>query len=755
MTQINSNINNNYNHDRQQVRFKSNEQVSQIPDVQIPDMYYMPNNKPKGFKETLKKVDVFNIIVPWFEHPLLMLGTCAGISLGVDAFDRSCNKEYSKSILGKAANFGDRIERSKIVQSEPVQSALGGINKYWKQFKTFLKKSDVINAMVTTPSQPEWDMPKEEMKNLEYRVISRYKNLLRKFNIVPEKTSEGKEIFKSLAIGELDINAEEARQLKKLYNVSSLNKIPEAELTCRLTLQRAGVPEAEIKTILSNPEPLKAMGEKLKSIQGFTTEQLEKIMKDEFGSEEVAKMVKEGSYKLKNVRMCDVNKLTRLPGCSYQPFGNVTSFEEVGNRANSIIEGLGAKTKTGKAMSKFLQMVHRGFTFGGTKFGVMLFVAPMLVETMLNTKKADNKEKPGTLANGLINAVSWVFVFPIVLAGIHAYGGIQYAGMGKEKVQKYRDLIKQFNNRVEAKEFTTKSAYDEAYKALKGELKALKEVKNESLLTKVLRKVSAFTKADLEKIKPFNNDKPFKNFMRKIPNFMRDAAYTPARFLVFMLAGIPLIDKLIEKCTSKIFGKPYNSEQEIEFSEKKKEQEEYAFDDLRKRLYDIQREKMNSANLPQKEISDEEAAAAAAAELKALNADEELPKEELPKEAASAEKIPEQAEAVKLNKQEEKPEELQQKIPEEQVKPAVKQEHIEPKQAYEMQRRDNYTYIPSSENVLNKADSSGKYSKYVPAQTGVQITKTFDNSALDAALNRANRAEDRAIKILAGNFENL
>ena len=754
MTQINSNINNNYNYDRQQVRFKSNEQTSQIPDVQIPDMYYMPNNKPKGFKETLKKVDMFNIIVPWFEHPLLMLGTCAGISLGVDAFDRSCNKEYSKSILGKAANFGDRIEQSKFVKSESVQGVLGGISKYWKQFKTFLKKSDVINAMVTTPSQPEWDMPKEEMKNLEYRAISRYKNLLRKFSIVPEKNSEGKEIFKPLAIGELDINADEAKQLKELYNVSSLNKIPETELTCRLTLQRAGVPEAEIKTVLSNPEPLKAMGEKLKSIQGFTEEQLERIMKDEYGSEEVAKMVKEGSYKLKNVRMCDVNKLTRIPGCSYQPFGNVTSFEEVGNRANSIIEGLGAKTKTGKAMSKFLQMVHRGFTFGGTKFGVMLFVAPLLVETMLNTKKAENKEKPGTLANGLINSVSWVFVFPIVLAGIHAYGGIQYAGMGKEKVQKYRDLIKQFNERVDAKEFSTKSAYDEAYRALKGELKTLKEVKNESLLTKVLRKISAFTKADLEKIKPFNNDTTFKNFMRKIPNFMRDAAYTPARFLVFMLVGIPLVDKLIEKCTSKVFGKPYNSEQEIEFSEKKKEQEEYAFDDLRKRLYDTQREKMN-ANLPQEEISDEEAAAAAAAELEALNVDKEPEKEKVSTEELSKKDTPEQAETATLNKPEEKPEVVQQKVPEEPVKQTVKQEPVEQKPANELQRRDNYTYIPSSENVLNKADTMGKYPKYVPAQTAAPITKTFDNSALDAAINRANRAEDRAIKILAGNFENL
>jgi hypothetical protein len=71
------------------------------------------------------------------------------------------------------------------------------------------------------------------------------------------------------------------------------------------------------------------------------------------------------------------------------------------------------------------------------------------------------------------------------------------------------------------------------------------------------------------------------------------------------------------------------------------------------------------------------------------------------------------------------------------------------------QKRDNYTYIPSSENVIKKNQKSGDTNKYIPSQMGVKFNKTFDNSGLEAALRRADRAEQRAIQVLAGNFNNI
>ena len=67
-------------------------------------------------------------------------------------------------------------------------------------------------------------------------------------------------------------------------------------------------------------------------------------------------------------------------------------------------------------------------------------------------------------------------------------------------------------------------------------------------------------------------------------------------------------------------------------------------------------------------------------------------------------------------------------------------------------KRDNYTYIPSSENLLNQNNPLQQANKYIPAQTAVKFNKTFDNSGLEAALRRADRAEKRAINTLAGNF---
>ena len=71
-----------------------------------------------------------------------------------------------------------------------------------------------------------------------------------------------------------------------------------------------------------------------------------------------------------------------------------------------------------------------------------------------------------------------------------------------------------------------------------------------------------------------------------------------------------------------------------------------------------------------------------------------------------------------------------------------------------LEKRDNYSYIPSSENVLKKETKESEATKYIPSQLGAKINKTFDNSGLEAALKRADRAEQRALRTLAGNFDN-
>ena len=85
----------------------------QIPDVQLPDLYYMPNNNqgPKNFKEAVKQADPMGFISPMVEHPLLALLVTGGVFKGFDVLGEHFGGEYNKSLVGKAANFGDKIQK--------------------------------------------------------------------------------------------------------------------------------------------------------------------------------------------------------------------------------------------------------------------------------------------------------------------------------------------------------------------------------------------------------------------------------------------------------------------------------------------------------------------------------------------------------------------------------------------------------------------------------------------------------------------
>ena len=73
------------------------------------------------------------------------------------------------------------------------------------------------------------------------------------------------------------------------------------------------------------------------------------------------------------------------------------------------------------------------------------------------------------------------------------------------------------------------------------------------------------------------------------------------------------------------------------------------------------------------------------------------------------------------------------------------------------EKLDNYTYIPSQDNIIKEDINSANGIKrsYIPSQEAANIQKNFDNSGLDKALQKADRAEARALKILAGNFEGM
>ena len=68
---------------------------------------------------------------------------------------------------------------------------------------------------------------------------------------------------------------------------------------------------------------------------------------------------------------------------------------------------------------------------------------------------------------------------------------------------------------------------------------------------------------------------------------------------------------------------------------------------------------------------------------------------------------------------------------------------------------DKHTYIPSSENALGKEAEAKILNRYIPSQEGANVAQVYDNSGLDAAFARADRAEKIAIETLNGNFRML
>ena len=753
MNQISSNTNNNYRLKQSQMSFKANEQLPieqpvqsektiDLSQVQIPDLYYTPEDsfQQQGFKETLKKADVMGLIYPWVAHPLMMLGTCAGLAYGVDKFSKACSGDYEKSLLGKAAKFGDSVENSKFVQSKEVQKVLGWGNDGVKRVNHFFRNSDVINAIKTTPSMPEWAIVKQEMFNQGQRLTEEFVRITDTLHLTEDKP---------VLLKDLGLDKAEKEFIKQKFSVKDISKAPQSEVVNTILLKRLGKSESEISSIINMGDGAnQAVKDEILKELGVSKDLLEKIKKE--GPAKYVDDVHAAVTKVKGKVKIGAGHYNFLG--PIQPFERTIGCDELFNRFHSMTKGAGAKTSTGRFMSKFLQKLHRGFTFGGGKLGVLMFVSPLLVETMLDVGKADKDQKIGTAAHGLVESVSWVFTFPIALKIMHSLAGAQYAGMGKDKVELYRSKIAEFNKKAMGDDFKTIGEYKEARRILEKELKDLKKVEGQNLLTKISRKLGSFLTMDLETIKSFRNGDVATNTLRKIPNFFKNLGGVPMRLVVWGLLSMGLLGGAITKCTKMMFGNFYDRFKEEEYEAKKEEQKKFLKEDLQKRLLQAQARKLQSAQVAQ--VADV-VPQVVPNEVKTPQSEINQMQQEQPVKPI----VTPQNEVKTLEQNDVK------SFNEEVINNPVKQNIVSQEPKYipsqdsvikptQPSKLDNYTYIPSSENIFAKK-SETQENKYIPSQMGAKFNKTFDNSGLQGALARADRAEKKALETLAGNFNGM
>ena len=710
MTQINSNFN---------IQNYAGQQQKQQQTVRIPNYYYVPDTySPQSVKEVVKENPFYDMFLkPFVEHPVAVLATWLGLGVGLDAYSTACSGKYEDSLVKKAANFGDNIQNSKIIQNKPVQAVISGLGSVGNAGKKAVQNSAILRAMKDTPTMPEWSTVKTQMFNQKQEVVQDFIRITEALKLDSAEAPSLKNI---------GLNDREITMLKKTFNVQKISQIPETEAVNQVLLDRLGKTPEEIKKIQGmGAASTKAVKTEILKEMGLDAEKLKLIKDDVYGK--YINDVKTAAGKVKGKVKMGAGHYSWM-GPLTKPFERTVGCDEIFNKLHSMSDG--AKTGTGRFMSKAMQMIHRGLTFGGGKLGALIFIAPLLVELGINVKKADKDQKIGTAANGFVENISWVFTFPLALRMMHSIGGIKNAGMGKEKVEQYRKLVEDFNKRVEPtilkdgikvpnpNTFKTKHEYDVARSVVEKQLKELRTVKGQNIFTRGLRKLAGCITPDLCRLNSYRNPNFAANTARKVPAFFRNAAGIPIRFGIWGLISMGVLSAALTKCTTAIFGKSYDAMKQDERKADKKKQEKFLKEDLNQRLYDTQKAKQFGrqpavqAQPPVQNIMTTKGTSPYSSQIPTPDTDVD-----------NYTYIPSQQNIIPHT---------------------IKNNNV-----------DTYTYIPSQECIIKSDKVNEAQRKYIPSQAAANIQKTFDNSGLQSALDRAQKAEDKALRVLAGNFEGL
>ncbi len=709
MSQINQNIDyNNYNYAPN--RHGQVPMPSQ-PKIKIPD-YYVQNEERKSFSDMMEENPFWSlpyemIIKPFVEHPLTIIGSWLGACVALDAYRDACGGKYKGSLLQKIANTGDKIEESKFVQNKPVQTVLNGIKSLKKGGGRVVQNSAILRGMRDTPTMPEWPMARTQMFNQKQEVVQDFIKIADSYHL----DSDGYycEGTKGHTIG--------ANKLEK--ELAQKAGIPAEKVDSYILLKRLGKDEKEINKILAAEDFVRATKDEILKEMGLKKEQIKLIKEDQYGK--YIKDVEEATKKVSGRVRIGAGHFGWL-GPITKPFERTIGCDEIYNKLHSM--GDGAKTATGRFMSKMTQMIHRGLTFGGGKVGILLFIAPLLVEAAINTKKADKNEKVGTLANNLVESVSWVFTFPLALRMMHTLGGAQNAGMSKENVEKCREILDTVNKKNKAGEYATKAEHDKAVRLAKAQIKELETVKGQNFLTKGVRKFFRFINWDLGRFDGYNTGNMVTSSFYKMKNLPRNIVGIPMRFGIWGLLSMGLLGGALTKATTAIFGRPYDAMKEDEIKANKKEQKNYTKEDLQERMIAIQTAKMQQQMpiIKKQAVSNQQNVAHRGRE-----------------EGVNFEAMPVQQ---------------YEKTPIDNYTYIPSQKNVIPSDKKNI--RDNYHYIPSQNNKIktNTSKDSNKRS-YIPSQRAANIQKTWDNSGMESVLAKADQAEAKAIRILAGNFDGM
>ena len=553
---------------------------------------------PELLKQNIQDSYVGGRVAETTDDPKGMLYTGAlavpswfAITQGMDYMNKKCRGNFEDTILGKVGKFGDDISNfvtdNKIAKSSFGQSIAGGFGK----IKTFVRdkivgKSKILQAFVYTPSKPELPVVLDQYMGMSGILMQDYPQHGESFTSAlkhvedldcygakPDEIKHYKDLLSKATTKEARLEILQNAELETILKNSRRNLTP-AQIAQEISSFRALGDEAKITKL----KDMKAFEWGFKDFATY-----EKMMKDHH--KYLPEIVEATNKANKNMfaRIWGSNssvagRIKRLLfGREVHTTENANKFAaSLGNynpaenpELDKVVKNLGLdkklpKTAFGKGLLKYAGMVLEGTTnrVAGGKL-VAIMQAGYLADVIYKTAKTEGglSEKAKSFAERFTEMVSFFVCMPFALKLMHHIGGLQYIGMDKKAVEAYRKALDAHNKKAMGGLFKDKAAW----KASKDNLVKMRDSGN--FVQRLFKRVGRLVTVGLEQIRPYDSKAVVRNtWWNKVkdlfrhPKFgMKQMAGYPMRFALGMMILLPMFNKIAVKTSHLLFGKPKHS----------------------------------------------------------------------------------------------------------------------------------------------------------------------------------------------------
>lgn len=518
---LENNVNKN-----QQIPFQTM-QPSALQGQQLPmEAGIVPN--PELLQENIQDTYVANRVANTTDDPKGMMWTAALavpswalIAKSMDKYAEKCRGNFEDSIPGKIGAWGDRVTESFKSHfprlSDFLNRTFGSSKKFMRE--KVIDNSRVLRAFFDTPSKPELAMVLDQQAGMLGFSATDWSQVVENFT---------REVHYAEDLAGYGATAQEIDAIKS--RISGLSR--EARI---LELQKA---QFEIIKKYSRGGN-SFVSTSIADFAALAKEDRVKLLKDaksyEFGLKDFAEFEtinKSRPSHIHRIIESTHNANPKMFAIAYEAnpsiLGRFKRFlfnrEVYGSEfANKMVGSLGNGTltpemeevlrKTGldkkipkSALGKFLAKMNNIILEGATNRVaggklIAIMQAWFLAEAIYKTTQAEGiSDKARTFAERITELVAIFACIPPAIMLMHRLGGIQYAGMTKAQVEAYRNNLKLHNTKAMQGGFASKAEWKASKKALEKELNA--GVKNP--IVKLFKRIGRIITVGLEQIRPYD-----------------------------------------------------------------------------------------------------------------------------------------------------------------------------------------------------------------------------------------------------------